>query len=1220
MLNSSISSLAPRYPHAHYLLRSPFILQHTQRRTLYQTPPSQNSSSHVTVRKPSTRALLSQYASPAYPQVPLWSFSDLEADPQKQKLLRASLEQNAVDDLRFLRWRNALVAEDFGAALEHLSYGLRTQGSIFSSGGRFRALKVADQEALDAKIREETPAWIVEWLIANKLSSASHIPSALNILRRYPSQESCIMLAQIIVFCILHDIFPPLPQLLSILRAHEASSGRVLGVVLRALVVGGSLGRVREANSATPSRVLSTRLFIEAPNAFPRSFSEDASTRAHSTGPGPYYDAALFKPDREIHLILETMVPTSRSVTFAVLVSPRYSIHDVRTFRSTSLPRRLDAATMLALLHAKPPLPPSTIRLVLQLSRVDSGLPALPAGGTERSLPSAGTNSALLPSVLPLSPSASNGLVHWDEDLESDLDLEDAPQLQITPEDELRGLSRALASRGSSTALLSLTRRARMRSPRKPKEDTGSIMTTGNDDSPISREGVSFPTATRIGLDFLFSLAKNRKAHDKKYYPRHVITYFRNFIKTIEGDSSLRKQRSALSLRAWNKFTMVMARQDGLPARELLKLVKTVSEMRVSAPSPSSSSPEPKMPNEEMPSEPSAERTEPSTSGTPTLPTSPSQVLPPPSGLYTSTLTACVLGLIRRGKIDTAYELWSGFLLPRVKLQPEPDWAAISAGGRVLADSGRLGEAFELVMESVDRWDVSWESELIRKRREMKAFSRELRGRRGFEVEGESGGTVSSGLNSSRSMILIFASFFASYMRTLAHRRRPDVVYALWDAVAVPSTSTTLPSFPIRPTNLMLNTALMTASSFSTEDCAIHLSQQFGWRLKRSSNSAESSSLADIRVLLDDTTKPTQKDVGFWWGERPAWQVAREVFREVVLGNWPHLKDVQPPAYVPTDALGGGMSVVRPLFDFSKSSSPPTKSKNSNNDTAQPSSSSAYQSLSDHPLPTSPYPYPSIILDHRSFDAYIRLLCTHGLEAELPLTLAWMRELGIRPSQRSIRLALVRFETVGMSAPFDEVVLEPLFSSSSVDKGSKERINRWASRRGLEDTISVENGNSPYAHLWRWVREWVGPRTFPSGGALLAEKKLWEMKLAKIRSPSSAVPPPTSPQKQKPRARHGKAGRPEQDEYDQARHEIQRAIRARQSFLTLGKHRRRTLVRIEREDGSLEKKWVKRDLRKRTVGARWEAGQRERIAGMLRARREAGQGGGDQDRVRVEVW
>ena len=891
--------------------------------------------------------------------------------------------------------------------------------------------------------------------------------------------------------------------------------------------------------------------------------------------------------------------------------------------RSASLPLRLDAATTLALLHAKPSLHPSTIRLVLQLSRTDSGSLNRPSGNPEiNSTTTTSTSSELVPSLL--GSSVTEGLVNWDDDADMALDVADAPQLSLTPEDELKGLSRALASRGTSTALLSLTRRARMRSSRKPNEDASVMVMTRDYDSPVSRERISSSTSTRLGLDFLSSLAKNRKAHDKKYYPRHVITYFRNFIKTIEGGSSLPKQRTALSLRAWNKFTVVMARQDGLPARDLLKLVKTVSEMRVTAPSAAFSSLEPKMSTEETPPETSVEPTEPSTSGAPMLLTSPSQVLPPPSGLYTSTLTASVLGLIRRGKIDTAYELWAGFLLPRVKFQPELDWAAISAGGRALADSGRVGEALDLIMEGVDRGGVSWEAESAGKRREMKTFSRELRGRRGFEVEGENDGVSMSDLsssNSSRTVLVLLASFFASYMRTMAHRHRPDVVYALWDALAVSSTSTTLPSLPIKPTNLMLNTVLMTASSFSTEDCAIHLSQQFGWRMKRSSSTTEPATLDDIRVLLDDAIKPAQKDVGFWWGDRPAWQVARDIFREVVLGNWPHLKDVQPPTYVPTDALGGGMSVVRPLFDFSKSSSSPTRSKNPSKEAAQSPSSSAFQSLSTHPLPTSPYPYPSIIPDHRSFDAYIRLLCTHGLEAELPLTLAWMRELGIRPSQRSIRLALVRFETVGMSAPFDEVVLEPLFSSSSVDSSSKERINRWAARKGLhDDDTPLEHANSPYAHLWRWIRDWVGPRNFPSGGALLAEKKLWEMKLARIRSPSSTTPPPTSSQRQKPNARPSKAGRPEQDEYGLARHEIQRAIRARQSFLSQGKHRRRTLVRIKRDDGSVEKKWVKRDLRKRTVGARWEAGQRERIASMMRARREGGVGEGGAERVRVEVW
>lgn len=269
----------------------------------YSSSPSGKSDGTV-LRKLSTRALLSQYASLAYPQQPIWSFSDLESDPQQQKSLRMYLEHSGVDDLHFLRWRNALIADDFDAAVQQLSYGLHEEGSIFVS--RRYDTSVPSNVSLYEQIRKETPAWIIEWILSNKLSSASHIIPAVQILRRYPEPDSAVMLALVILFCIVHEISPPLPRLLHVLRSHAAVTSRILGVVLRALAESNK-GKSSPSTAAKPSPALSRRLFAPSqPSSHLPTATKPNSYEKVETGRSS--KAVLFDYRTEVRLILETML------------------------------------------------------------------------------------------------------------------------------------------------------------------------------------------------------------------------------------------------------------------------------------------------------------------------------------------------------------------------------------------------------------------------------------------------------------------------------------------------------------------------------------------------------------------------------------------------------------------------------------------------------------------------------------------------------------------------------------------------------------------------------------------------------------------------------------------------------------------------------------------------------------------------------------------------
>ncbi|TYJ56404.1 hypothetical protein B9479_002807 [Cryptococcus floricola] len=124
--------------------------------------------------------------------------------------------------------------------------------------------------------------------------------------------------------------------------------------------------------------------------------------------------------------------------------------------------------------------------------------------------------------------------------------------------------------------------------------------------------------------------------------------------------------------------------------------------------------------------------------------------------------------------------------------------------------------------------------------------------------------------------------------------------------------------------------------------------------------------------------------------EKP-WQMARSVFRKVLLGNWPGLSDVVSPLDEVEQTM---MDRFSALFDGDSGIT---------HSTPGPSSSTS----PDTPLPAPHAPYTHISPSSSAFHSYIALLGYYSLPQEIPLSFAWMRSLGVKPKWKTLRLGLM---------------------------------------------------------------------------------------------------------------------------------------------------------------------------------------------------------------------
>ena len=282
--------------------------------------------------------------------------------------------------------------------------------------------------------------------------------------------------------------------------------------------------------------------------------------------------------------------------------------------------------------------------------------------------------------------------------------------------------------------------------------------------------------------------------------------------------------------------------------------------------------------------------------------------------------------------------------------------------------------------------------------------------------------------------------FIATFMENLAHSGRPDLAFMLWDHAEL--------LYGVTPNASMLNVLLEIAR------VVMKYEETFAgfWanlRAKRTSahpdNLSSSSfhvpsrgeAVESLRLTLDNGAQKN-KPTGLW-GEVPAWKRATKVFYHTVLGNNPELLHVVPPV----TAIRSSADDIHqhPWAELIRSVQGPSSVDESFHD-VDINSPASLARLGLYPLQA----YPGITPTRMTFHNQIYLLGMCGQAGQIPLILAWMKELRIVPLERTIAIALVFWAEVSLRAPLFEQF----------------------------------GGEGEYPKLLKWLEEWVGPSRMPS--------------------------------------------------------------------------------------------------------------------------------------------
>ena len=302
----------------------------------------------------------------------------------------------------------------------------------------------------------------------------------------------------------------------------------------------------------------------------------------------------------------------------------------------------------------------------------------------------------------------------------------------------------------------------------------------------------------------------------------------------------------------------------------------------------------------------------------------------------------------------------------------------------------------------------------------------------------QEGATQTASENPYPRIKLTFA-FIAIFMENLARSGRPDVAFLLWDCMEL--------LYGVTPDASALN-VLLEIARVALKDEVTFAGFWANLRAKRSPAHPDifSSSfrvpdrdkvVESLRLTLDHGTQKTHKSTGLW-GDVPAWQKATKIFYHAVLGNNPKLLHVVPPV---TAIRSSADDIYRhPWAEFIRSVQGPSPADETfhNVDVNSPASLAR---LGLYPLQA----YPSIAPTRTTFHNQIYLLGMCGQASQIPMVLAWMKELGTIPFEKTTAMALVFWAEVSLRAPLFEQF----------------------------------GGEGEYQKLLKWLEEWVGASRMP---------------------------------------------------------------------------------------------------------------------------------------------
>lgn len=294
------------------------------------------------------------------------------------------------------------------------------------------------------------------------------------------------------------------------------------------------------------------------------------------------------------------------------------------------------------------------------------------------------------------------------------------------------------------------------------------------------------------------------------------------------------------------------------------------------------------------------------------------------------------------------------------------------------------------------------------------------------------------------------------FLVSLKRIGRPDAVFKFWDRMGVlyatePNTDTL---------SILLQSARLASRMDDTLSGALAqlgLINPFRRRKVYQPHQCREKAIDEVLTILGHPSRGGLRRYtsGIWNDQLPL-EAARKVFLQALFGNDTdrRLLSVEPPA-----------NPMRSSYDSDASSS------DSVIDLIPNISSKKYVFTPPPDLLTAEGKshYPQITINNANCFNYITLLgiCGGRRAAEIPLVLAWMKELSIQPSESTIAVALVFWAELGVQAPL---------------------VEKWSG--GPE--------KNEYSRLVDWIRNWVGKKMLPRPETL----HKWQCIVKKMRESS----------------------------------------------------------------------------------------------------------------------
>ncbi|KZO97602.1 hypothetical protein CALVIDRAFT_75422 [Calocera viscosa TUFC12733] len=270
---------------------------------------------------------------------------------------------------------------------------------------------------------------------------------------------------------------------------------------------------------------------------------------------------------------------------------------------------------------------------------------------------------------------------------------------------------------------------------------------------------------------------------------------------------------------------------------------------------------------------------------------------------------------------------------------------------------------------------------------------------------------------------------FNSFISGLNRAGRFDVVGQVWNSMER--------HFGVRPTSWTLTLLITTGNysdvlpSFTSEFAVLRDRLPFG--------PSRTDTVLSPTEIADALVAGQEMNASQFWDGQPPWRTAQRIFKEVLFGNFPMLKEMKSPV----DAKRNSLHWLHPgSFTFKRTT------------TALRDLLSHLTLQGDLPVDSR---FPDLYPDEYMFGAYISLLGRQSMTEEIPLALAWMRALDIKPHRRSLTLALMYYQDIGAPPPL------------------------------LDRIVDQHGGN--YEKLRQWIEEWVGPRETPQPAEVIRRKR-----------------------------------------------------------------------------------------------------------------------------------